>query len=51
MGIWDNYQRATLGKTAAQAGSKVRSLHRNRRDTMRHIGKGKQTKCCSLFLS
>jgi hypothetical protein len=33
-----------FGKTAAQAGCKVRSLHRNRRDTMRHIGKDKQTK-------
>lgn len=38
------------GKTTAQADGKVRSLHRNRRDTMRHIGKGKQTKSCFLFL-
>jgi hypothetical protein len=37
-------------KTDAQAGGKVRSLHRNRRDTMRHIGKDKQTKCCFFFL-
>jgi hypothetical protein len=38
------------GETDAQADGKVRSLYRNRRDTMRHIGKDKQTKCCFFFL-
>ena len=38
------------GRTDAQAAGKMRSLHHNRRDTMRHIGKDKQTKSCFLFL-